>query len=1039
MPGTEAAVGEGSAGSGLTFAAVEGWLDAHPELAADYFVRKAELSSVNKWLVAHGFLTVTQGSSSRRGSASLTGSPCNSPSSPIDRLESPFAGDDDLSARRANSKRYLRHNFAKSKSKSVFRTYEPSAASAAAEARRSSFRAMRKYSSLPPSSNYMLCLLIESKVRLPRFESTTLDHKKKLRSTDEKDFFLDIVKDIANDLDLKSLTHKIIVNLRLLMGADGASLFLVQNTSSGKKVLVSKVFDVHSGTNIYPATTEDNAMEVPWGKGILGHVAETGDTVNLTSAYQDSRYNDEVDKITGYRTDSLLCMPVKNCFDEIIAVAQVVNKNVHFDQISFSIKDEKMFQTYLQFVGIAITNAQLMETSQAEYERNRSLLEVVHDLFEEQTSLENVVLKTLQRAQRLLKCERAAVMLLEDGSEEGEHPGGGVVGGTGGVGVRGARSEAGEEGPGWVVVRREADTTLSPPYATVNKITTQASTRASRPKDTRTHPPSPPPPPLSPPPLLLLQPPAPPPLLPPPPPPLPSKVPNDAKSVSTGGRQAAAGLLEPSSAGKKQNVKFSKIFELNCPVTGLGADNAKQVGSSEMAKHLLHLAEQVASTGENLNIAECLEVEKGSAGNVRSMLAMPIRNRNFQIIGVAKIINKLNGQPFDENDEQLFEAFTIFCGLGINNTLMYNELEKAMARQKVAIEVLSYHATASADEVVCLQREVIPDASKWNLGSLTFDDFSLTQDQMVLAAVRMFTDLRLTSKFKIEYKTLLRWLITVKRNYRNVTYHNWRHAFNVAHNMFAIMKTCNVMSSFEEVECLAMFVGCLCHDLDHRGTNNSFQEKTGSALALLYGTQNTMEQHHFNHAVMILNSEGHNIFSNLPSEQYSRVMNILKASILATDLTVYLQVRTQFFSLVADNQFDFSNRSHRDLLRSLLMTACDIAASTKPWDIQFKVAKLVTSEFFDQGDLEKSKLKITPPALMDRDRKHELPLLQMRWIKDICLPLFEGLAKVIPKLAPMRDGALKNMAKWSKIAAAQENGACDLLEPPEPQPRVPDG
>lgn len=29
-------------------------------------------------------------------------------------------------------------------------------------------------------------------------------------------------------------------------------------------------------------------MEVPWGKGILGHVAETGDTINLTSAYQVS-------------------------------------------------------------------------------------------------------------------------------------------------------------------------------------------------------------------------------------------------------------------------------------------------------------------------------------------------------------------------------------------------------------------------------------------------------------------------------------------------------------------------------------------------------------------------------------------------------------------------------------------------------------------------------------------------------------------------------------------------------------------------------
>jgi dual 3',5'-cyclic-AMP and -GMP phosphodiesterase 11 len=34
-----------------------------------------------------------------------------------------------------------------------------------------------------------------------------------------------------------------------------------------------------------------------------------------------------------------------------------------------------------------------------------------------------------------------------------------------------------------------------------------------------------------------------------------------------------------------------------------------------------------------------------------------------------------------------FQAFSIFCGLGIHNTLMYSEVEKAMARQKVAIEV----------------------------------------------------------------------------------------------------------------------------------------------------------------------------------------------------------------------------------------------------------------------------------------------------------------------------------------------------------------
>ena len=49
--------------------------------------------------------------------------------------------------------------------------------------------------------------------------------------------------------------------------------------------------------------------------------------------------------------------------------------------------------------------------------RLQNLLEVVHDLFEEQTSLEKVTLKIMQRAQRLLKCERAAVLLLDENAD----------------------------------------------------------------------------------------------------------------------------------------------------------------------------------------------------------------------------------------------------------------------------------------------------------------------------------------------------------------------------------------------------------------------------------------------------------------------------------------------------------------------------------------------------------------------------------------------------------------------------------------------
>nr|CAD7440052.1 unnamed protein product [Timema bartmani] len=58
------------------------------------------------------------------------------------------------------------------------------------------------------------------------------------------------------------------------------------------------------------------------------------------------------------------------------------------------------------------------------------------------------------------------------------------------------------------------------------------------------------------------------------------------------------------------------------------------------------------------------------------------------------------------------QAFSIFCGLGIHNTLMYSEVEKAMARQKVALEVLSYHATASNKEVEALLFRPVPTPSR---------------------------------------------------------------------------------------------------------------------------------------------------------------------------------------------------------------------------------------------------------------------------------------------------------------------------------------
>lgn len=91
-------------------------------------------------------------------------------------------------------------------------------------------------------------------------------------------------------------------------------------------------------------------------------------------------------------------------------------------------------------------------------------------------------------------------------------------------------------------------------------------------------------------------------------------------------------------------------------------------------------------------------VDIGTCFKHKTILCMPIKNSNGQIIGVIQLINKFNDLPFTKNDENFVEAFAIFCGMGINNTHMYERAVVAIAKQNVTLDVLSYHATASLED-----------------------------------------------------------------------------------------------------------------------------------------------------------------------------------------------------------------------------------------------------------------------------------------------------------------------------------------------------
>jgi len=174
---------------------------------------------------------------------------------------------------------------------------------------------------------------------------------------------------------------------------------------------------------------------------------------------------------------------------------------------------------------------------------------------------------------------------------------------------------------------------------------------------------------------------------------------------------------------------------------------------------------------------------------------------------------------------------------------------------------------------------------------------------------------------------------------------------------------------------------------------------------------------------MILNSHGNQILANLTPEEYSKVITLLEEAIIATDLANYFQKRDTFFRSVDGDEFDWQNNfEHRSLLRCMLMTACDVAAITKPWPVQKVVADLVMSEFYQQGDIEKNELNLEPIDMMNREKVSELPMMQMRFIDSICAPIYTAFAKLFPReLGILLNGCLENRALWAQMALENSN------------------
>src|ERR1700735_3785997 len=175
-----------------------------------------------------------------------------------------------------------------------------------------------------------------------RYAEVALESSERRNAVIELSTIVEATKRLNSTLDLAELLNIILQLTTRHTGAERGTVFLVDRERNEIWSLVGLGLDQHE-------------IRLPINKGIAGWVAEHGEVVNLEDAYADPRFESEVDLRLGFRTKSLLCLPILSKADETIGVLQLLNKKTG----PFTTADENLLRAISDHVALALENAQL--------------------------------------------------------------------------------------------------------------------------------------------------------------------------------------------------------------------------------------------------------------------------------------------------------------------------------------------------------------------------------------------------------------------------------------------------------------------------------------------------------------------------------------------------------------------------------------------------------------------------------------------------------------------------------------------------------
>ena len=207
--------------------------------------------------------------------------------------------------------------------------------------------------------------------------------------------------DMINNEALESMLEQVMDAFTLKIGqilqADRTTIFLLD---SEKNQLWAKIPQGEMGRPL--------EMRIPLNIGIAGHVAVTGECLNIAQPYQHQLFNREVDERPGYQTRNLLCMPIFSSSNQVVAVVQLLNKT---GEGEFNLEDEQHFRDFAASIGIILETCQSFYMAARNQRGAAALLRATASLGQS-LDLEATLRLVMDQARNLMQADRSTLFML---------------------------------------------------------------------------------------------------------------------------------------------------------------------------------------------------------------------------------------------------------------------------------------------------------------------------------------------------------------------------------------------------------------------------------------------------------------------------------------------------------------------------------------------------------------------------------------------------------------------------------------------------